>query len=162
MTPHQTLAVAVRLFAIWLAIYLVRTGPAFYRETARLGDSIAGIAIIVFAILTVLFILFLWFFPRTVARNLLDDGGLKADEPKSPDTWFAVGCALIGLWLIVPALASVIYNLSMIYLAQRDSAIDVTGSYYTWIYHAVEIAFGIWLLLGARGVRKLFWWARNV
>jgi hypothetical protein len=161
MSPHQTIAVAVRLFAIWLAIYAGRMVPAFYREVSGTDDTGASVAIIVIAVFVLLFVLLLWFFPRTVARGLLDAKSLVPVEPASADTWFAVGCALIGLWLLIPALASVIYNLSVIYLAQRDSAIDMTSLRFPWTYYLVEIAFGVWLLLGARGIRRLFWWARN-
>lgn len=161
MSPHQTLAVAVRLFAIWLAIYFARTAPAFYRETLRVDDSAGSVGVILVSTLMVVVVLFLWFFPRTVAKGLLDAKSLPAAEPASPDTWFAVGCALIGIWLIVPALASVIYRLSVLYLAQRDTSLDVSEWRFTWIYYFSEIAIGVWLLLGARGARKLFWWARN-
>jgi len=71
------------------------------------------------------------------------------------------GCALIGIWLIIPAIASVIYNPSILYEAQRNQAMDTTNLRISWIYHVVEIGFGVWLLLGARGARKLFWWARG-
>jgi hypothetical protein len=75
--------------------------------------------------------------------------------------WFAVGCALIGLWLIVPALASIIYHLSVLFMAQRNPEIDTSNMGFTWVYYVAEIAMGVWLLLGARSARRLFWWARN-
>jgi hypothetical protein len=161
VTPHQVIAVAVRLFAIWLIIGVLRTAPQFYREFARVGDSTANAIVIGVSVLAVLLILFLWFFPKTVARNLLDAKPFNPQELAAPDTWFAMGCALIGLWLIVPAIAALIYNLFLLYLAQRDSRIDMTGMGPGWIFYLVELVFGVWLLLGARGARKLFWWARN-
>ena len=51
MSPHQTFAVAVRLFAIWLAIYAARTTPSFHRESVRTDDPNAGIAVLVVAAL---------------------------------------------------------------------------------------------------------------
>ena len=163
MAPHQVIAVFIRLFAIWLAIYFARTAPALYREAVTADDSTMLAAIFVIAILIILFVLFLWFFPRTVARGLLDANSLAPAEPASPDTWFAVGCSLIGLWLLAPALASVIYNLSIFYMAQRDSsAPDTSDLHFAWVYYFAEIAIGVWLLLGARGARRLFWWARGV
>jgi hypothetical protein len=161
MTPHQVIAVAVRLFAVWVVIYVGRQAPLFYHQLTRVNDSGAVITTIVTSVVTILLVLFLWFFPRTVARNLLDVKVVAPTETASADTWFAVGCALIGLWLIVPALSSAIYKLSVLYLAQRDSAIDTTNLLLDLVYFGVEIAFGIWLLLGARGARKLFWWARD-
>ncbi len=76
-------------------------------------DSGAVITTLVTAAIAILFILFLWFFPRTVARNLLDVKSPAPAEPASADTWFAVGCALIGLGLIVPAFSTLIYKLSV-------------------------------------------------
>ena len=161
MTPHQTLAVVVRLFAIWLAIFVVRAGPSFYRDTALLRDSAASAAAIAIAAVLILFVLFLWFFPRTVARALLNEHNVTPSaEPASPDTWFAVGCALLGLWLMVPSLGSLIWRISVIYLAQRDPSLDTTSLHYDWIYYGANFVLGFWLLLGARGARKLFWWAR--
>jgi hypothetical protein len=29
------------------------------------------------------------------------------------------------------------------------------------VYYVVQIALGVWLLMGARGARRLFWWART-
>jgi hypothetical protein len=157
MTPHQVLAVAVRLFAIWLAIYVLRSAPSYYRELTRLGDSTGTAATLVVAGLAIAMVAFLWLFPRTVARTLLDAKSLAPPEPADPDTWFATGCALIGVWLIVPALSALIYDLSIFYLAQRDSRIDVADLQFDWIYRAAEIVLGIWLVMGARGMRKLFW-----
>ncbi len=161
MSPHQTIAVAVRLFAIWLVIYFARSAPSFFRESLRTDDTAASVTVIVISVLAVLLALFLWFFPRTVARGLLDVKSLTPTQPASPDTWFAVGCSLIGMWLIVPALASVIYYLSALFMAQRSPAFDTTDMHFAWVYYLTEIAIGIWLLLGARGARRLFWWARS-
>lgn len=161
MTPHQTIAVVVRLFAIWLAVYAARMIPAFYRELGGTEDATARLVAIVVAILIALGILFLWMFPRSIARVLLDSSPLTPTEPVSADTWLAIGCALLGVWLIVPALASIVYNLTALYLAQRDPRMDTSGMRPAWIYYAVELGFGIWLLLGARGLRKAFWAMRN-
>ena len=51
MSPIQTIAVAVRLFAIWLAIYAGRMLPQFYRETVRFDDPGMSVASVVIGIL---------------------------------------------------------------------------------------------------------------
>ena len=161
MSPQQTIAVLVRLFAIWLAIYFARMLPAFYHQMVLTLDSNAAIIAVAVAAFITAAILFLWFFPRTIAGSLLGSPGPIAADPVSPDTWFAVGCALIGLWLLVPALAGLLYDLSLLYLSQRMPDVDTSNISYAWLYYVIEVAFGVWLLLGARGARKLFWWARN-
>jgi hypothetical protein len=162
MSPHQVIAVGARLFAIWLAIYVARSVPTFFREAAK-ADATTFTAVVVFStLLMVLVILGLWLFPKTVARGLLSTEEVITNVRPTPDMWFAVGCALIGLWLIVPAVTSIIYNLSVLFAAQRDPTIDATDFHMSWAYYVAEIAFGVWLLLGARGARRLFWWARGV
>jgi hypothetical protein len=56
MSPIQTIAVAVRLFAIWLAIYAGRMLPQFYRETVSFDDPGMSVASVVIGILIALFI----------------------------------------------------------------------------------------------------------
>jgi hypothetical protein len=135
--------------------------PAFYKQMVNTDDSNATIIAVVIGVFTVVALLILWFFPRTIAGALLDSKRPLVAESASPDIWFAVGCALIGLWLIIPAASSLLYNLSILYLAQRTPGLDVSDLRYYWIYYVIEIAFGVWLLLGARGARRLFWWARR-
>ena len=162
MSPHQAVALMVRLFAIWLAIFIARSAPSFVREASRTNDSMVTAAIFGTTILAVLVIIVLWFFPKTIARGLLDSTASSTPTPSTPDTWFAVGCALIGLWLFAPALASLIYNLWGMFIAQRDGAADTSELKAYMLYYVVEIALGIWLILGAKGARRLFWWARSV
>jgi hypothetical protein len=135
--------------------------PAFYKQMVNTDDSNATIIAVVIGVFTVVALLILWFFPRTIAGALLDSKRPLVAESASPDIWLAVGCALIGLWLIIPAASSLLYNLSILYLAQRTPGLDVSDLRYYWIYYVIEIAFGVWLLLGARGARRLFWWARR-
>jgi len=135
--------------------------PAFYKQMINTDDSNATIIAVVIGVFTVVALLILWFFPRTIAGALLDSKRPLVAESASPDIWLAVGCALIGLWLIIPAASSLLYNLSILYLAQRTPGLDVSDLRYYWIYYVIEIAFGVWLLLGARGARRLFWWARR-
>jgi hypothetical protein len=160
MAPKQGIAIGIRLFAIWLAIYFARMLPAFYHQMVLTVDPYANLIAAGVVAFTIAAILVLWFFPRTIAGVLLESSGPIATEPASPDTWFAVGCALLGLWLIVPALSSLLYNLSILYLSQRTSDVDTSNISYGLIYYVIEITFGVWLLLGARGARTLFWWAR--
>src|SRR5438046_3213986 len=96
MTPHQTLAVAVRLFAIVFAIYIARELLAFYLS-AREGDPHALSILATVSVLAVLFLVGLWFFPRTIARGLLPLSSDTPAQPSPPDIRFATGSVLIGL-----------------------------------------------------------------
>jgi hypothetical protein len=74
--------------------------------------------------------------------------------------WLSVGCALIGLWVLTSALPALVRNLIVLYLS-RDTYDDVPNVNIWRIYYLVEIAIGLWLILGAKGFRKLYWWAQT-
>jgi hypothetical protein len=74
-----------------------------------------------------------------------------------------MGCALIGLWLLTTSVPSLVLNAYVLVGATDNYATtsirhDVTHNVF---YHTAEVAIALWLILGARGFRELFWWARN-
>ena len=101
----------------------------------------------------------LWRFPLTVARKLLSPRAEPPSDGAEPDTWLAMGCALMGLWLLTKAISSVARDLLFF-----TSGFE--GGYYDdaklWIgIYLPETIIGLWLIFGAKGFRRLFWWARN-
>ena len=163
MAPYQIVAVAVRLFAIWLAVYAVRTAPAFLFELRRFDDEV-GLAISLGVAALVLAVVFLlWFFPRSVARALVP--GIATSEPvaSSPNDWFTVGCSLIGLWLLTATIPGLVNYLTIIYLIQHmpgEVGLDASR-HANAISFAVALCIGLWLLFGARGLNGLLLWARR-
>lgn len=160
MSPHQTIALAVRLFAIWFAIHVTRGMLEFYVAGNRNGDPNALPIALTISLLAVLFILFLWFFPLLIARGLLPSAAAEPAPPASPDVWFAVGCGLIGLWVLAWAVPALTRNLLVLYLVQ-SSEVDISSLRSALLYYLAQVVIGVWLFLGASGVRKVFWWARN-
>ncbi|MDX1499503.1 MAG: hypothetical protein R3176_06380 [Woeseiaceae bacterium] len=166
MSPHQILAVGVRLFAIWLAVQLVLTLPfqlawvATYLEQAY-GSSSIGISRLFYGVTALLFIVLLivlWRFPLTVAQRILPGSGEAIEDSGAPDLWLALGCALIGLWLLAVRVPAVVFGL----VQYGEGFVDRLP--YPGIMlaqHVAEILIGLWLALGAKGFRKLFWWLRN-
>jgi hypothetical protein len=92
------------------------------------------------------------------ATFLAGSGSHHSGAP--PDMWLSVGCALIGLWVLTSALPALVRNLIVLYLS-RDTYDDVPNVNIWRIYYLVEIAIGLWLILGAKGFRKLYWWAQT-
>ena len=160
MSPTQAVALAVRLFAIWLAIYWARWVPYLYAQVRDSENVVESAGDIVSMVLALFFVLFLWFFPRTVARTLLPKNDPTPITTASPATWFAVGCALLGLWVLSEAIPGVLRNVYVLIYAQRNGA-SAPGWDAGLAYRLVELAIGFWLLLGAAGVRKLLWWAHD-
>jgi hypothetical protein len=87
MSPHQAIAVAVRIFAVWLAIYVVRTIPAFFIEGR--GDTSGLVTAAIVGLLTLGIALLLWAFPLITARKLLSSPVAGAASSATPDTWLA-------------------------------------------------------------------------
>ena len=100
MTPHQIIAAAVRLLAVWFALYvLTALYPLLFglERTDLLITILFGVGI---ALLSITIIFCLWRFAQTIARRVLPgeaNGPLAQAPVTSVDTWFAVGCALIGV-----------------------------------------------------------------
>jgi len=157
MTPHQVIAVAVRLFAVWLAVYVLRTVASFAFMGPR---EIPGVGVVVASLgLTAALAAALWFFPRLIAGKLLSPEAARPEGPASPDLWLAMGCALLGLWMLtfaVPSLVMDTYALVYVDAASDDSSLKRSVAYYV-----AEIAIALWLVFGAKGFRRLFWWAQN-
>src|SRR5260221_12379465 len=121
MTPHEPLAVAVRLFAILFTIYVVRELLALYVSGLQRGDPYLLPIIATVSVLAILFLVVLWFFPRTIARGLLPSSSEASAHPSPPDMWFATGSCLIGLWLLASAVPALARNSLVIYLFRTES-----------------------------------------
>jgi hypothetical protein len=161
MTPHQSLAIAVRLFAIWFALYVARESLAFYAASREQDDPYSAAIVSIVIVVAVSFLIVLWFFPKTIARGILP---LSADTPaksSSPETWIAAGSSLIGLWLVASAVPALLRNGLVMFLFRSESlALDKSGLVSGLLYYAIQCAVGVALIVGANGVRKFISWAR--
>jgi hypothetical protein len=160
MSPIQTVAVAVRLFAIWLAIYAARWGPYLYASARRADDVGVAVVTVCAVAITVLAVLLLWFFPRTVARTLLPAGDLATLSGAQADAWLTVGCSLLGLWVLSEAIPALVRHLYVLFQDARGNVVPDNWGAGT-AYILAELAVALWLLLGASGLRRLLSWARN-
>ena len=160
MSPHQTVTVAVRLFAIWLAIYWIRFVPGFYFEGLRHDDSSAVAIALAASVFAIVCLLVLWFFPRTIARGLLPPSSAEPAPPASPDMWFSVGSSLLGLFVMTTAIPALLRNFAVLFLT-RSGEMDASNLKYGLFYYSIEFVVGVWLILGAKGVKNLVVWARN-
>lgn len=162
MSREDFIAVAARMFAIYLAIVALRTAiglvamPGAFEEVglALLSWSAAVVAPLLVAAL-------LWVFPLTIARKLLP----VMREAKPPLTTdgqaLAIGLTLIGVYLLANAVADAAYWFTH-FLALREYAVrmhleiewgpDKVGAIVTT---GVELALGVGLTLGGRGLASV-------
>jgi hypothetical protein len=159
MSPHQVVAVAARLFAVWLAIHLPGQVYEFVASDTKLNDPTMRLVALCVAVVEVVTILALWLFPYSIARRLLGSSPVEAGPSASADTWVRIGCALIGLWLVATSLPALV--LDAFVLSSFTTVDDTSSLRHSVFYYLAEVAIGAWLILGARGFRQLVWWARN-
>ena len=157
VTPHQIVAVALRLFAVWIGIQTLRTLPAFLTMT---GSDTPGYVWMTFMLaLNAVIVFVLWVFPRTIAGKLLPPPEAQPQPLATPDLWLSMGCTLMGLWILTTTIPRLAYELfawdAMSYTDDRSQL------HRSLFYYVLELAIALWLILGAKGVRKLFWWAQN-
>jgi len=163
VTPHQALALGVRLFAIWCALAIVREVVAFITSWRPQDDSNALVVVIGGSVLSAIFLLILWFFPKSIARGLLPHSADAPTQTLSYQMWFTLGTALLGLWFVASAITPILRNLSVMYVFRPEliSPEDLRSLRVGLLYYVVELVLGLCLLFGATGIRKLIWRIRN-
>lgn len=156
MLPYQVVAVAVRLFAISLGLAALNALPIV---SITQGYRPPGFAYSLFLIvLTAVVALLLWMFPSSVARKLLPKAPEPAAESTAADTWLAIGCAVIGLWLVSRALPGLLRDLYVLQVADSYDTHEVKS----WaLFNFIQLVIAGWLAFGGIGFRKLFWTTRN-
>ncbi len=163
MTPHQALALGVRLFAVWFALVTVRELVAFLTSWRPPDDSHALGVVLGGSLIALVILLILWFFPKSIARGLLPQSSDVPTQPSSYQAWFTLGIALIGLWFVASAVAPILRNLSVMYVFKSEltNLEDLRSLRAGLLYYLVELVLGLCLLFGATGIRKLILRVRN-
>lgn len=161
MKLEHIVAVAVRLFAIVVAIFALRngvsSGPYFYQQ----GWHITSYAYISLMALLVLFAVYLWFFPLSVTNKLLSFK--KKDEVEDQTVSYEqiqfVAFTILGIYLLFHVVSDIVYWAVIFTVSMRDSnipveiSLDQKGQMFATV---IEFIFVIYLLLGANGIIKLF------
>jgi hypothetical protein len=161
VTNAQIVAVGIRLFCIWLAVYLFRDVPALW--SARKGQFLDVGAVVVVAVVVAVVLIALWMFPLTVAGKLLPKAALNEPSQLPVDQVERAGFCLLGLWMLTEAIPSLFYYAVMVYeYARPDVRPELRAENVAGLLHtAVQLGLGIWLLFGARGLLGLIRWART-
>lgn len=166
MSREDIVAIAVRLFAVFLAIYTLRTSFVFVQFSSQVEfDAKAIVAAVAVVAACVGAALLLWFFPLSVARKLLP----VMKEPRSEstvggDTLFSLALVLMGLWILANAVIDGIYWLSTL-LAMRSADMPFStlppSDKAAMVATAVEAIIAMFLILGSTGIRNVVYRFRN-
>lgn len=110
MTNAQIVALGVRLFSIWVVLYLFGHTPGLWTfiEHGKSGSG-AGFVVTVSAVL-VFAAVGLWFFPLAVARKLLPKATLDQPTPLPVEDVQRAGFCLLGLWVLTESVPDLIWE----------------------------------------------------
>ena len=117
MTPHQFVALFVRLFVILAVSYILISMPntyLFLNQNNVLTIWLTGILSLIFVVL-----IMLWNFPVFVSKKLLSSSIVQETDSTSYQSWFEVGVLLIGVWLLVTALPSLAQYATLYIYSQK-------------------------------------------
>lgn len=163
MTNTQIIGLGVRLFSVWLFVYVVRNVPGMWNFNITESDASANLGVAVAVLILLGVIALLWFFPLTVATKLLPRVQSEGSLALPLDQVQAVGFCLLGLWILATGIPSASYWLLMSYHAVKPGSLlsFQPRDFASMTATGVQIILGIWLLFGAKGLRGLLRWARS-
>ena len=162
MNIAQVVALGIRLFCIWLAMYLLVQVPTALTYHAREGTDALIIADVVIFIILIGVTIALWRFPLAVAQKLLPKAALDQPTHLQVDQVQSAAFCLLGLWMLSEAIPQASYTAVILYYATRPNAMMVLEprNYAAMVRMVVEFGLGLWLLFGARGLLGIVRWAR--
>ncbi|MEM7081935.1 MAG: hypothetical protein AAF465_04320 [Pseudomonadota bacterium] len=155
MSPHQTVALLVRLFCVGLVVHSFQT--AFF--SLEMSDPVyTRIAIAYFGI-ALIFSAILWKFPLLIARSMIKPDS-ESEEPSdwSKNEFYCFGFVVVGLLWLVLALSDLVYWFSFaIYGSHFDSYsnqldADQKAAIVSTLF---EVIIALTLIFGAKGWFRL-------
>ena len=166
MHKEQIVGVAVRLFAVFLVIYVLRNASEIM---PYLADSSPYKISVTFLFLIVLFpilaAVLLWLFPLTIAAKIIPD--IKAKKP--PKTLEGgeielVAFSILGLWVLTGAIPDIFHWGTFVYMVKNSEAARVELSpdnIGNIVATVVELVIGFWLLFSSKGIIGILRRLRN-
>ncbi len=165
MTPHQTLATTVRLFAIWLFLYYISTTLGTYLQLNKHSSDDTLLPLFIGLGSTLIICGLLWVFPTAIAKKILPNSSTTENNQTNLfDGWFSVGCSLIGLWVLAKALPALVSYITSDYIGQKlypESYVQNPDWLLMLYFNIFQLLFGLWLFLGGKGLKKISLWARH-
>ena len=160
MILDDIVALAVRLFAVVLAIYALRNGvslvPFFHEQGWQSSSYFLAAIMVVLLILAVV----LWKFPLAVARGLVGfrNRGEAEVVSTNAEQIQVVGFTVLGMYLLFYVVSDVVYWGSILLIGQRNPELllEVTPEQKGLMAATIiEFIFALFLLLGANRIVDL-------
>ncbi|BCT93015.1 hypothetical protein LYSHEL_20380 [Lysobacter helvus] len=159
MSREDYVAIAARLFAVYVGIKTVLQIPTAARILSTQPDTMAYVAVYaLMLLLTLAFCAFLWFFPLTIARKLMP----VMKEPRSEQAidasvGLSLGLTLIGFWLFAQGVVDAVYWLALILRTRQEAPVEFSWrpeQIASMVMAAFQLGFGAFLVLGSAGIKR--------
>jgi len=161
MNPNQLIALAVKLFAIWLFLYTIRQLVTITYVFQTSGFDLPQLMFVLFCILMLTITVFMWFFPFSVSKKLSTFPAEFVEEQAwTSDEVYGVGFVLIGILLLFFAFSDAVYWVYHViwFYDQGGSSQGLGLEAKSAIFATLmELVFAIGLILGSKGLTKLIY-----
>ena len=148
MTPTQTIAVSIRLFAITLAYMLILHSPIIFIDAATAGLNISIPIVVISLWLSI--ILLLWHFPIRVANAILRETTPITMTTSSLTAWFETGCCLLGLYFLGELIPNIALDIQPFMTYGAPSAFKEA----LLIRDGIQLTYSICLLVGTKRIQR--------
>jgi hypothetical protein len=158
MNPEHVVAVAVRLFAIGLAVYAVTgavgTAPVYF--TSKFESNVF-LVVVGATLLTLVAALLLWRFPLWIASKLFPydrsrSGGSTSITGGELQT---VAFTVLGIYFMFKAVVAVVYWVFLFSYARSMGFDPDANQWASVLMTLAELVLACFLVFGARGLTEL-------
>lgn len=149
MTPQQLVGLAVRLFAIWLAITSLQVVGFGTGLNNQPGVEATNVPFLLAAALMVLVAALLWFFPMVVAHKLIPRTKFENVLQVPAREAVVVACIVFALWLFLArVLPSLAYYASLVAFMVHNKELMSDSEQFHFVRLApIAIEFAVVLIL---------------
>jgi len=154
---EQIVGLAVRLFALFLGVYVLRYGSGLIPYLADSSTFTISLTYLILVVLCpVLAAVLLWMFPLTIAAKLIPDIK-KQEPPKAIDSAEieVVAFSILGLWVLANAIQDAFHWATYVYIIKNSVTpkVELTPENIgNIVATVVELVIGLWILFGSKGV----------
>jgi Na+/melibiose symporter-like transporter len=160
MSREDYVAIATRLFAVYIGFELVMRIPTMMQAVAAAQDVAWAWLFARVLVLGLAICALLWIFQLTIARKLLPVmKESRSEQAIDASVGLSLGLTLIGAWLLAQGIVDAAYWLTL-YTYTRQY---VQGLPFEWtpdqiasvVATALQLVVGVGLILGSPAIRRL-------
>lgn len=167
MRKEQIIGLAVRLFAVFLAVYTIRYASGLLPRVAlQPPNNVSLLYIFSVALFPILAAVLLWFFPLSVAAKIIPETKSKKQVTSlSPAEIEVVAFSVMGLWVLAGAIPDTLNwaTYFALWLANHEAFnLELTpDNIGNMVGTIAELVIGFWLMFGSHGLLVIIRRARH-